>query len=82
MEDPLQERCRYYRVSGKDLVYLKFVLEAYEGLSTMSTVDIKQGIVKVVYPLPFAGEVEALMKAISTEIAVTEVTEGGAGCWN
>lgn len=73
---------RYYRVSGKDLVYLKFVLEAYEGLSTMSTVDTKNGIVQVVYPESFAPDVEGLMEAISTEITVTKVTQGGEGCWN
>ncbi|MBJ6723275.1 DUF4911 domain-containing protein [Geomesophilobacter sediminis] len=78
----MEDRCRFYRVSGKDLVYLKFILEAYEGLSTMSTVDPRQGIVKVVYPVAFADDVESLMQALAKEITVTEVTQGGDGCWN
>lgn len=73
---------RYYQLASRDLVYMKFVLEAYEGLSTMSTLDGKRGIVRVSFPLPFADDMAALMKALSTEIAVTEVTEGGEPCSN
>ena len=72
---------RFYQLAGRDLVYMKFILEAYEGLSTMSTVDGKRGIVRVNYPLPFAGDMAALMEALSAEIAVTELTEGGEACW-
>ena len=71
---------RYYQLASRDLVYMKFILEAYEGLSTMSTVDGKRGIVRVNYPLPFAGDIAALMAALSHEIAVTEVTKEGEPC--
>lgn len=71
---------RYYQLASRDLVYMKFILEAYEGLSTMSTIDGKRGIVKVEYPVPFAADVAALMEALATEIAVTEVTPGGEPC--
>jgi len=71
---------RYFQLAGRDLVYMKFILEAYEGLSTMSTVDPKNGIVRVNYPRPFAGDVAALMDALDSEIAITEVTEGGEPC--
>jgi hypothetical protein len=71
---------RYFQLAGRDMVYMKFILEAYEGLTTMSTIDGKRGIVRVNYPLPFAGDVAALMDALGTEIAVTEVTEGGEPC--
>jgi len=71
---------RYYQLASRDMVYMKFVLEAYEGLSTMSTVDGKRGIVRVNYPLCFADDMGALMQALAKEIAVTEVTEGGEPC--
>jgi hypothetical protein len=71
---------RYYQLASRDLVYMKFILEAYEGLSTMSTIDGKRGVVKVEYPVPFAEDVAALMQALATEIAVTEVTPGGEPC--
>ena len=71
---------RYYQLASRDLVYMKFILEAYEGLSTMSTIDGKRGIVRVNYPVPFAADIAALMEALAKEIAVTEVTEEGEPC--
>jgi len=71
---------RYFQLAGRDMVYMKFILEAYEGLSTMSTIDGKRGIVRVSYPRPFAGDIAQLMDALGTEIAITEVTEGGEPC--
>lgn len=71
---------RYYQLASRDLVYMKFILEAYEGLSTMSTVDGKRGIVRVNYPVAFADDMAALMEALGAEMAVTEVNEGGEPC--
>jgi hypothetical protein len=73
---------RYYQLASRDLVYMKFILEAYEGLSTMSTVDGKKGIVRVSYPAPFADDMAALMEALAKEIVVNQVTEEGEPCSN
>jgi hypothetical protein len=71
---------RFFQLAGRDMVYMKFILEAYEGLSTMSTIDGKRGIVRVNYPRPFATDIANLMDALGSEIAITEVTEGGEPC--
>lgn len=71
---------RFFQLASRDMVYMKFILEAYEGLCTMSTIDGKRGIVKVNYTVPFAGDVDRLMQALAGEIALTEVTEGGEPC--
>lgn len=71
---------RYYQLANRDMVYLKFIQEAHEGLSTMSTVDGKKGIVRINYPVCFAEDVAAMMQALAGEIAITEVDEGGEPC--
>ena len=76
----MQTSSRYYKLASRDMVYMKFILEAYEGLSTMSTIDGKKGIVRVNFTLGFADDLAALMEALSKEISVTEVTEGGEPC--
>lgn len=72
---------RFYQLANRDIVYMKYILEAHEGLSTMSTVDSKRGIVRVSYPACFAGDVAAMMDALAGEIEIVEVTEGGESCW-
>ena len=80
MQTAMQTESRYFQLASRDMVYMKFILEAYEGLCIMSTIDGKKGIVRVNYPIPFAGDVAALMDALAGEIAVAEVTEGGEPC--
>jgi hypothetical protein len=71
---------RYYQLANRDMVYMKSILEAHEGLTTMSTIDGKRGIVRVSYPVCFAAEVDSLMQALAREIEVTEVTIEGEPC--
>ncbi len=68
-----ETQARYFRVSRHDLVYLKFILEAYEGLATLSTVERAGAIVRIGYPHFSAVDVNALLLALSGEIEITEV---------
>jgi len=36
---------RYYRVDRRAIAYLKFILEAYDGLAVVSTLDRAAGII-------------------------------------
>lgn len=68
------EITRHFRVERRDLVYLKFIVEAYEGLATLSTADRERGIVVITYHRHFAEDIDALLNALGTEIALQEVT--------
>ena len=60
----------FFQVQRKELVYLKFILEAYEGMSTLSTVDQQRGIVQVVIPTPFLTDMKLLLETIGQEISL------------
>lgn len=63
---------RYFRVDRRDLVYLKFILEAYEGMSTLSTVDRQVTIVRLTIPAGFADDMQLLLDSIGADISLTE----------
>jgi hypothetical protein len=63
----------YFQVDRRQLVYLKFILEAYEGQSTLSTVDQQQGIVVLTIPAPFQADMLGLMTALQQEIDLKPV---------
>jgi hypothetical protein len=70
----MQETCtRYFKINRRDLVYLKFILEAYEGLTTLSTADRDEGIVRLNMPRGFSEDVGALVDVLRNEIAMIEV---------
>lgn len=67
------EKVRYFHVDRKDLVFLKFILEAYEGLSTMSTADRKGSIVRISFSDWASRDVADLLESLSREITLKEV---------
>lgn len=64
---------RYFRTSRRELVYLKFITEAYEGLLTVSTVDRTGGVVTISYPDCSSRDAESLLLALGGEIPLEEV---------
>lgn len=72
MTEPAADLVRYFRVDRRDLVYLKFILEAYEGMSTMTTVQPQGVIVRLTIPAGFAGDLQELLDALATEIPLEE----------
>lgn len=37
---------QYYRVDRREIAFIKFIIEAYEGLAVVSTEDAEKGIMK------------------------------------
>ena len=70
---------RYLRLDKHDLVYLKFVLEAHEGLTTLSTVARKDTVVSVTFGADVCAEVKDLLHALAQEVRFVEVTPEGEG---
>lgn len=68
------EITRFFQVPRHDLAYLKFIVEAYEGLATLSTADRKTSTVVITYNSYFAETLDALLKSLGTEIAIKEVS--------
>lgn len=63
---------RYFRLDRRDLVYLKFILEAYEGLTSLSTVE-KHGALVRITTFPWcAADVDSLIEALRQEIHMSE----------
>ena len=68
----LTGRTRYFRLDRRDLAYLTFILEAYEGLATLSTVDKKETVVSITTFPGLAADVDDLIAALQKEIVLTE----------
>ena len=43
--DSTETTKQWYRVDRREISYLKFILEAYEGLAVVSTLDSEAGVV-------------------------------------
>ena len=59
---------RYYRINRSDICYLKYLLESYEGVATMSTLDAAEGRVVVRIAPGCSETVSAVMDALSADV--------------
>lgn len=59
---------RTFRVNRKDIWYLHFIFEAYDGVGTVSTVNPPEGIVEIRIPASREEEGDQLLAALSREI--------------
>lgn len=63
----------YYRVERRDIAFLRFIIEAYEGIAVLSTVDQHRGIVVLHVPSGCEESVSGLMAALSSNMRIESV---------
>jgi hypothetical protein len=66
---------RYFHLSRSRIAYLRFILESYDGLAFVRTLDSREAVVEIGYPQLRSKDAEELLKALETEIDMTELPE-------
>ena len=64
---------RYFKVRHRDMVYLKFILEAYEGMNVMSTVDNVAGIIRIAIMEGFEADMDGVLAELGCQVAMEPV---------
>ncbi|MFZ7126916.1 MAG: DUF4911 domain-containing protein [Desulfobacterales bacterium] len=57
---------RHYRVDRCEISYLRFVIEACEGIAVMTTIEPGKGIIRLSVAPGREGEVDALIRQLRT----------------
>lgn len=55
-------------ISPDRIHFLKFILEGYDGLAILSTIDARQGIVEIRYALESEKDLKELLDSIGPQI--------------
>jgi len=56
------------QIAPERIYFLKFILEGYDGLALMSTLDRKQGLVELRYPAEMKKELLALLDDLGPKL--------------
>ncbi len=64
---------RYFKVNRRDIVFLKFILEAYEGMNVMSTVDNAAGVIRIVIMSGFENDMDTLLAELGKQVVMEPV---------
>lgn len=70
MDDPFVKKV--YRTPRQQIAYLRFVLESYDGLAFIRTLDSRQALVEIAYPPSRRVDAEALLRSLAAELPLEE----------
>ena len=59
----------YLRINPRRIYFLKFLLEGYDGMAILSTVDARQGVVMVRFPREASTLLFDLLADLSAKIS-------------
>ncbi len=62
-----------YRVSPAKIGFLRFLLESYDGLGFVRTLDSRQALVEIAYPPSRRRDAAALLVALAAELEMVAV---------
>jgi hypothetical protein len=62
-----------FRIPRSEISYLRFILESYDGLAFMRTLDASSGIVEIAWSPSREKDVRALLAALAAELPMAEV---------
>jgi hypothetical protein len=68
----------YVRVNPKDMAYVKFIVESYEGLAVLRTVDPREGILEWMIPPDLVEQAEELINSLREEVSILPVTDSSS----
>ncbi len=61
---------RYYRIDRRQIAFLKFILEAYDGIATLSTIDSRRGIVSLDIPPGCEPDVDSVLEDLGRQMMI------------
>lgn len=70
---------KYYRIDRKEISFLRFIFEAYDGIAVLTTIDPGLGIVVLYISPDCEEEVETVLQDLKKDIMIKGIQEPGAG---
>ncbi len=64
---------KYFRTDRKDISYIKFIFEAYDGIATLSTVDAASGLLVIHIAPGCENEVKMVLDDLKKNIIMEDI---------
>jgi Domain of unknown function (DUF4911) len=61
---------KYFRVDRREIAFLKFIFEAYDGIVTITTVDPDKGVVRLCIAPGCENDVEMILQDLKKDILI------------
>ncbi len=65
---------KYFRIDRREICFLKFIIEAYDGIAVLTTIDPVKGIVVINIAPGCEEEVEMIIKDLKKTIMIEKLS--------
>ena len=62
----------YFRIDRREISFLRFILEAYDGIAVVTTISSGEGIVRLSIAPGCEKEVESVLNKLKKDILIEE----------
>jgi len=69
----VETKKKYYRIDRREISFLKFILEAYDGLAVLTTVDSEKGIVVINIAPGCEADVEMILQDLKKNVMIENI---------
>lgn len=71
-------KIRYFIIDPKDIVYLKAVVESYEGMVVVRTVEAGKPVIELLIAHDFQETLNTLLTELKTQVVLKEIASPDA----
>ncbi|HEX5034697.1 MAG TPA: DUF4911 domain-containing protein [bacterium] len=64
---------RNFKIDPKDIVFIKAVLESYEGMVVMRTLEVGKPVIELLIAHDFAASVDRVIRELQSQVLLEEV---------
>jgi hypothetical protein len=65
---------KWLKLKTKDIVLVQFIIEGYEGLAIVTTIDNRTAIIQVAIMPDFVSEVMCILESLKKQFAIEEIS--------
>ena len=64
---------RFLKLEMKDIAFVKFIIESYEGIAVQRTINAKNGVIEIMVPSSNEGVLENIISDLMNSIPIKEI---------
>jgi len=68
---------KYFKLKRKDIALVQFIIEGYEGMATVTTIDSQTAIIQISIIPDFISDISAVIKDLKNKYKMEEINFSG-----
>jgi hypothetical protein len=68
---------KYFKLKRKDIAFVQFIIEGYEGMATVTTIDPHTAIIQISIIPDFISDMNAVIKDLKNKYKMEEINSSG-----